>query len=94
MTEQSIDDFRADRFDEDLAVIAVKYLGEDAGLGAITAWVTLHKAAPDLLAALERNTQYIILALMDARDNKGGNAKLAEADLEMNRAAIAKARNQ
>ena len=53
MTDQSIDDFIADRLDEDLAAIAVKYLGEDAGLGQITAWVNLHKAAPDLLAALE-----------------------------------------
>lgn len=41
-----------DRLDELLAAAAVEHLGEDAGLGSITAWVELHKAAPDLLAAL------------------------------------------
>ena len=42
-----------DRLDELLAAAAVEHLGEDAGLGSITAWVNLHKAAPDLLEACQ-----------------------------------------
>jgi hypothetical protein len=47
-------------------------------------------AAPELLAACERCEQYLIVAAMDHKDNE---ALLAHAtrDLEMLRAAIAKA---
>ena len=44
------------RLDELLVTAAVEALGEDAGLGSITAWVNLHKAAPSLYRALHSFT--------------------------------------
>ena len=84
----------ADRLDELLTIAAVEHLGEDAGLGPITAQVELYKAASDLLAALERSHQYVVLQLRDARQDKRlspGTIRTAERDLEMVDAAIAKA---
>jgi hypothetical protein len=51
------------------------------------------RAAPDLLDACERSEQYLILAALNNKDNK----KLlshAERDLELVRAAIAKAKGE
>ena len=48
----------------------------------------LDAAAPDLLAALQRSEQYIVLAV---HDNKGSLRMIAEKDLVLVRAAIAKA---
>lgn len=48
-------------------------------------------AAPDMLSALERSLQYILLAYREAVEEKADRAKIAEKDLELVRAAIAKA---
>lgn len=45
-------------------------------------------AAPDLLSALQRSEQYLMLAV---HDNKGDLRKIAEQDLALVRAALVKA---
>lgn len=95
--------WRAERGNESFFVYDCAEYPKSVGIACISdaryinekkANARLIAAAPSLLAALERSTQYIMLALMDARDNKGGDPKLADADLKMNQAAIAKARGE
>ena len=55
-------------------------------------------AAPDLLAALQRAEQYLVIAIIDGREREPKLNKetlaIAERDLEMLQAAITKAKGQ
>lgn len=83
----------ATKLDELLAAAAVEHLGEDAGLGSITAWVELHKAAPDLLKAAQRSLQYVVVAFKEGQNSGLSEATLdiARRDYKMIEASIAKA---
>tara|TARA_R110000868_G_scaffold71029_3_gene208421 strand:+ start:1385 stop:1639 length:255 start_codon:yes stop_codon:yes gene_type:complete len=58
------------------------------GVDGALANSVLINAAPDLLAALQRSEQYLILAV---HDTKGDLQRIAKRDLQMVQSAIAKA---